>query len=370
MEIVHIILGKANPNRMNGVNKVVNSLATYQAELGYKVSVWGITKNPVHDYPVRNYDTILFKETSKFFIPKGIKEAISSKGSETIFHFHGGFISQFVLIAKFILKRKLQYVFTPHGSYNTVAMERSNWKKKLYITFFEKALVENAKSIHFIGKSEISGAQQLFQLKNYELVPNGQNAEEVEIPTNSKKENKIPIFGFCGRLDIKTKGLDILLKGFAKYLDNNGREGELWLIGDGGERGELEGLAQNLNIMSQVKFLGSLYGKEKIEKMNQLDYFMLTSRNEGLPGVVLEASVLGVPCIVSEETNMGEYISQNEAGITLSKNHPSAVADAMQMASCLKDVGIIKHFQKNAISMVENQFNWKTIRNLVYIFFY
>ena len=36
MEIIHIVLGKANPERMNGVNKVVFQLATKQAESGRK----------------------------------------------------------------------------------------------------------------------------------------------------------------------------------------------------------------------------------------------------------------------------------------------------------------------------------------------
>jgi len=361
MEIVHIILGKANPNRTNGVNKVVNSLATYQTKKGVKISIWGITKNPIHDYPDRNYKTILFKETSKIFLPKGIKEAIQTKDKSTVFHFHGGFLPQFILITRLILKQGLSYVFTPHGSYNTIAMKRSNWKKKMYISLFEKELVENAKALHFIGKSEIEGAEELFQFKNYYLVPNGQNPDEVEISIISKKQNSFPIFGFCGRLDVETKGLDLLLKGFAEYLDNSGKKGELWLIGDGKEKELLVSLAQNLNITNQIKFLGSLYGKEKIEKMNQLDYFMLTSRNEGLPGVVLEASVLGVPCIVSKETNMGDYITQHQAGICLEQNTVATIAVAMQTASNWKRIGKIKRISKNAKQMIENQFNWKTI---------
>jgi len=363
MEIIHIILGKANPNRMNGVNKVVNSLATYQTELGYNVSVWGITKSPIHDYPKRNYETVLFQETSKFFLPEGIDKAITKKYQKTVFHFHGGFIPQFVLIAKLILKNGFKYVFTPHGSYNTIAMKRSNWKKKIYINLFERDLVEQAKALHFIGKSEVEGAKQLFQLDEYALIPNGQNVEDMMLPSISKKENSFPIFGFCGRLDVKTKGLDLLLKGFAQHLTSKGCKSELWLIGDGSERAALEGMAQNLNIANQVKFLGSLYGKEKIEKMNQLDYFMLTSRNEGLPGVVLEASVLGVPCIVSKATNMGDYIVENHAGIVLQKNTPNAIARAMQTAIIWRHNGEINRLKKNAKSMVENQFNWKTIVN-------
>ena len=59
MEIIHLILGKANPERMNGVNKVVHEMATNQVQRGYLVQVWGITPKPVHDYPDRIFTTCL-----------------------------------------------------------------------------------------------------------------------------------------------------------------------------------------------------------------------------------------------------------------------------------------------------------------------
>jgi glycosyltransferase involved in cell wall biosynthesis len=303
----------------------------------------------------------LFKESSKFFLPEGIKNAVLTKKKDTIFHFHGGFISQFILIALFLRKKGFNYVFTPHGSYNTIAMERSNWKKKLYIFLFEKTFVQKARAIHFIGESEIDGAKRLFQLPNYYLVPNGQNIEEIEIPNIPKTKNRFPIFGFCGRLDIKTKGLDLLLTGFAQYLENRDGKGELWLMGDGQERDQLEALAQKLSITNQVKFLGSLYGKQKIEAMYQFDYLFLTSRNEGLPGVVLEAAAMRIPCVVSKETNMGTYINQNKAGTVLPENNAHEISYAMQNAMIWNHNGYLKNLQQNANSMIVNHFNWETI---------
>ena len=67
MEIIHIILGKANPERMNGVNKVVYQLATQQSHSGRDVKVWGITKNISHDYGVRNFETRLFQAKTNIF---------------------------------------------------------------------------------------------------------------------------------------------------------------------------------------------------------------------------------------------------------------------------------------------------------------
>lgn len=75
MEIIHIILGKANPSRMNGINKVVYQLASKQAEFDREASIWGITKNAVHDYGKRNFETKLFKASlNPFYLSMKLKK--------------------------------------------------------------------------------------------------------------------------------------------------------------------------------------------------------------------------------------------------------------------------------------------------------
>ena len=62
MKIIHIVLGRANPNRMNGVNRVAHNLATAQVNKGSDVSVWGITAsaNLPDDELERSYKTKWF----------------------------------------------------------------------------------------------------------------------------------------------------------------------------------------------------------------------------------------------------------------------------------------------------------------------
>jgi len=45
INIIHLVLGKANPQRMNGVNRVVHQLANTQAALGQSVTIWGIAND-------------------------------------------------------------------------------------------------------------------------------------------------------------------------------------------------------------------------------------------------------------------------------------------------------------------------------------
>jgi len=362
LQVIHIVLGKANPNRMNGVNKVVNSLAEHQALLGEDVTVWGITKNPLHDYPERTYKTQLFKDTGKFGVSNELKAAIELLvGEKVIFHFHGGFIPQFNSVAKLFVQHKIQYVFTPHGAFNTVALQRSKLKKKLYIQFIENYTVKNAKHVHLIGQSEIEGMQKVFGNVPYELIANGQDRAEQTIVQDSKIGNSAPVFGFVGRLDQHTKGLDILLEGFAKYVHNVNYYSRLRLIGDGPDRASLEKLAQKLDIEKQMRFYGAKYGIEKDKLVNQLDFLCLNSRNEGLPGVVLEAASAGVPAIVSEETNLGAYIRKNKAGFVTKNNNSETVTQTLIAAEKSIQENNYSELAQNAKRMVKQDFDWSTI---------
>jgi len=358
--IIHVVLGKANPNRMNGVNKVVNSLAEHQSLLGYQVSVWGITKTLVHNYPDRSYQTQLFKDAGKFRVSRELKNAIKNLKGDVTFHFHGGFIPQFFMVSRLLKKHNLPYIFTPHGAYNKVALEKSRLKKKVFIKFFESFLAKNAKAIHVIGESEIDGTKSLFGEVPCKLIPNGQEKLECGID-DSKIGNMNPVFGFVGRLDKRTKGLDLLLKGFAEYLGNAGAQAELWLIGDGPDRNDLEQLARDLNIEEQMTFFGAKYGTEKNELMAKINFLCLTSRNEGLPGVVLEAAAAGTPSIVSKETNMGTYITQANAGFVLETNTPNHIAKAMSEAESTMNNGGYELQSNAAQQMIAQVFNWSSI---------
>ena len=92
MKIIHLVLGKANPERMNGVNKVAHKLATVQTELAYEVCLWGVSNDLLHNYPERNFKTRLFQQhRQKINLDKELLKAISTLSKDTVIHFHGRF---------------------------------------------------------------------------------------------------------------------------------------------------------------------------------------------------------------------------------------------------------------------------------------
>ena len=360
--IIHIILGKANPNRMNGVNKVVYQLANAQCKIGERVEVWGITKDPKSssDYS-RDFHLRLFKkQRNPFSLDTNLIKAIEDSDQISVFHLHGGFLPEMYALSQSLNLKQKTYVFTPHGSYNLLALRKSHFLKKIYLNFFEKGLLKKAKYVHIIGQSEADSMDYLNLDAKRVLIPNGQVLEK-EILFDNKLDSPDINFGFMGRFTVYTKGLDLLLKGFKLYKEKLGGSGKLRLIGSGGEVNKVNKLVKELNLADDVIFMGAKYGEEKKVCLRNLTGFFHPSRNEGMPGAVLEASALGVPCVVSKATNLLNYVVDYHAGFGLKDNSPEYIANAMVKLELRKKSGSIDYMANNAQRMISREFDWQVI---------
>ena len=99
----------------------------------------------------------------------------------------------------------------------------------------------------------------------------------------------------AGRLS-HAKGFDLLIEALAKCDDRRPR---LTLLGEGLLRPALEQLARQRGVADRVRFAG--FQKNPYPFFVQADAFVLSSRWEGFPNVVLEAlacgtSVIAMPC--------------------------------------------------------------------------
>jgi glycosyltransferase involved in cell wall biosynthesis len=362
MEIIHIVLGKANPDRMNGVNKVVHQLATKQVEFNVKASVWGIANDQEINYGERNFETLLFlKQRNPFAIAEELKFAIIQKKDKTFFHLHGGWIPVFYSLAKLMTKHQVNFVFTPHGAYNTAAMKRSLWTKKIYFSFFEKKILLQTLKIHCIGKSEVNGLRKIFKNKKHILLPYGYENTKTITLENTNNENII--FGFIGRLDIYTKGLDTLVNAFAKFKQDQPGS-QLWIVGDSKEKSIFERQIKAKSLEKDIILYGSKFGVEKEQLLKKMDVFVHPSRNEGLPLSVIEAASFGKPCIVTDTTNIGTQIMKWNSGVTIYSQSGTQLYQAMQkMFLVWKNPVAYKEMQLNAIKMVEVNYNWEELIN-------
>lgn len=361
MKIIHLVLGKANPERMNGVNKVAHQLAMHQHALGMDVEIWGITKTPEAAVYPRPFPTRLFRSEAFYrdLDPK-ILYALRQLPANSVVHLHGAFITDFYKVSRLLIDLKIPYIYTPHGAFNKAALRKNKWVKKLYITRYEKTMLRDARRVQLLGQSEYDHIGKIIPLQNKVMVPNGQDFQELEFGFHTLPRTHSPVFGFCGRMDTYYKGLDLLLEGFAAHLTQGGG-GELWLIGDGPDRENLEATCQELQISSRVHFIGARYGKDKLNRIANMDLFCHPSRSEGSPTAILEAGALSRPLLVSTATNVGERVEQWQCGIHLRHNTARNIARAMADFEQHYRDGKHREQGERARTMIAEEFNWTVI---------
>lgn len=102
------------------------------------------------------------------------------------------------------------------------------------------------------------------------------------------------------------------------------------LVGEGGERNALAQQAKTLGIADKVLFTG--FQNTPFDYLSTFDTFILASQSEGLPRVVLEAMLLGIPVVGSDVTGTAELITHQSTGLLF------PWSDVGQLAECLGQI--------------------------------
>lgn len=127
------------------------------------------------------------------------------------------------------------------------------------------------------------------------------------------------------------KGIDVLLRA-ASVLAGQGLAFELAVLGDGPERGSLEGLARELDLSGHVRFEGWRSGAEVHARILASRALILASRSEGLPIVIMEAFALRRPVVASAVGGIPELVMPGDNGWIVSPGSVPELAEAMRQA--------------------------------------
>ena len=151
--------------------------------------------------------------------------------------------------------------------------------------------------------------------------------EQSEPGDGSGRDRTLRIM-FAGALRSK-KRVDVLLRalGVARLARQAWR---LSIVGDGKERQSLEALAAELDIASQVDFVG-VVGHEAIgEVYRRSDVLVLPSDYEGWGGVVNEAMEYGLAVVASDGAGCARaLISDGESGFVFRRGEVEELADCL-----------------------------------------
>lgn len=174
---------------------------------------------------------------------------------------------------------------------------------------------------------QTTGARNYFNKKIIDrsiIIPNSVSIKNTDIIKFEYRKNKIVC---VGRLH-EQKNIQLLINAFYDIKDKY-KNYTLHIYGDGELKSELEILIKNLGLNKKVFLEGA--------KKNIYDYikdarlFVLSSNYEGMPNALLEAMLLGIPCITTNWSPGGAYdiLSDKENGLIVQKNNKEELSKAI-----------------------------------------
>ena len=131
-----------------------------------------------------------------------------------------------------------------------------------------------------------------------------------------------PLVLGVGRL-VPEKGFDLLIRAFSALPD---RAARLAIVGDGPERARLAALAARMGVTDRVELVG--YVADVRAWMERARVFVLPSRHEGYPAVVIEALAAGRAVIATDCTPAVELVVAS-GGRVVPIDDPAALTDAL-----------------------------------------
>lgn len=197
--------------------------------------------------------------------------------------------------------------------------KNSKLLKKLLIYYFDK--IENFIVRKYDKLVVLTKEDQLnWMHSDIEVINNCKTLKTLEV---SKLDNKIAIA--IGRLDYQ-KGFDLLIEAW-KLIKNE--EWKLEIYGDGPEKEKLLLKIKKLKLENKIFLKGTTKNIEK--KLLESSIYILSSRHEGLPLVLLEAMECGLP-LVSFECPCGpkDIIIHEKSGFLVENGNIDELANKVE----------------------------------------
>lgn len=223
------------------------------------------------------------------------------------------------------------------------------WKHKMTLTHLADGIITNTNSI-----KEIYAGYQWFDPDFVKVLYNGVELVENIVPQSFKDlyPNKKIVLS-AGRL-AEQKGYDYLIEA-AEQICQQRQDIVFLIVGSGKLETQLrhmireKGLEQNfflLGFHADIKplILGS-------------DLFVLASRFEGMPNVVMEAMSVGKAVVATDVNGTRELVANNISGLIIPPHNPSAISEAI--LKVIDSPALLESMGKAGQDIVRQNFTYK-----------
>ena len=285
-----------------------------QKEFGYETAMLDLQRAPGgHD----------------FAATMALRRVIRAFGGADVLHGHSSKAGALARLGRWSHARRV--VYTPHAWY-TQNPELGNSSRRAY-QLIERALATVTDRIITVSRDEAEHAVALgIGRRKLVLIENGIESWTPEQVAQKRAATRARlgigaddvVVGFLGRL-APQKAPDVALRAFRQILDGRPAT-RIVLAGDGPEGARLRSLMSELGLGDRIVQLPVANGPDVIPAF---DLFLMTSRYEGFPYVLLEALAAGCAIVTTRVGGVVDCVLDGENGAVVDDVDPDPIARAV-----------------------------------------
>jgi len=299
----------------------------------------------------------------KFSLIKGLLRILFfEKNCVVNVHTDGLFLPYIVYLFS-IFDKKNTYFLTVHGLYCIESKMNGTYKKKY--EKIEKKLCKKFPNIICVSQLLKETIIAKFKRdKQIYIIPNGIDISASEEGVNSKFISKPVRIIMLGGIRVR-KGIFECLDVLAS-LNKNGIEAVLDIYGDIENYNtykKFEDKILALGLKDNVKYKGILKEKNQVYKaLKESDIQLCLSKWDTFNVAIIEALVIGIPCIVTDMCGAASAITENVNGIVINLNEDNYI---FKIIDYLNKVSENKNNESEAIIknslVISKEYSWDQI---------
>lgn len=332
-----------------GVKTYVDAISTSasfdQVELTTCISSMRVNEEPDETYVVKDCFSFGVSPWKCMQSLKALHQIVQCEKIDVL-HANSTFSGVLLLLYKQLYRKKLRYVYTPHGYYSFKKMP--GWKQVL-VRFVERAINASCDQVIHVSKSEEIEAirHQLVPPNKSIVIFNG-----VEEPARVIKQmNQQFTIVNVARVDEQKNP-----RGFielAHYLLAHYPQLRFIWAGDGQLIQEMRQEVKRLGREGHIQFIG--YVDDPRSLLATADLYCSTSFYEGLPFSVVEAMSYKVPLLLSNNVGHRDLIVDGRNGLLFTLGEEEKVRQFI--ATCLQNEGERQAMAHHSYLLFKEQFH-------------